>query len=61
MRLIRKDEDEVVDCCRDGPGAVAGVISAGESILGDVPDADRDTKRFDMVDLHPALAGAVAS
>jgi hypothetical protein len=61
IRLIRKEVDEVVDCCRDGPGAVTGVISAGESIFGDVADALLETKRLDMVDRHPAFAGGLGA
>lgn len=56
---------DVADCCRDGPGVllVMGVISTGDGVPsnGDVADALRETKRFDMVDLHPALAGTAAA
>jgi hypothetical protein len=58
---MRNEVEEVVDCCRDGPGAVIGVISSGESILGDVADADLETKRFVMVDRHPAFTGGLAA
>ena len=61
IRLIRNEVDEVVDCCRDGPGAVMGVISAGDSIFGEVADALLDTKRLDMVDRHPAFAGGLTA
>lgn len=59
---------DVADCWRDGPGVplvvlVVGVISAGEAVPprgGDVADELRETKRFDMVDLHPVPAPAPA-
>jgi len=38
-----------------------GVISAGDSIFGEVADALLDTKRLDMVDRHPAFAGGLTA
>jgi hypothetical protein len=70
MRLSMNDAEvdvaDAVDCCRDGLGneeaAEFGlVISPGDrvSMLGDVPDALRDTNKFDMVDRQPVFAATL--